>query len=83
MRHKREALAAKAELLMKLDEEIVEAVHYKKWGLLILNRVELDSALNAAADKLRLEAAYPDFHGGGITREPALPRSHLMKNCPT
>ena len=79
LRHKREALAAKAELLMKLDKEIVEAVHedeLEEVGAADAVRerikfivIELDSALNAAADKLRLEAEYPELHGGDITRE--------------
>ena len=64
LKHKRQALAAKAELLSKLDEEIVEATHEDELEEEVetadtvrerieLTMIKLDSALDLAADKLR------------------------------
>ena len=93
LRHEMEALAAKGELLRKLDEEIVEVVHedeleevegaYTVQEHIELIIIELDSEMNAATDKLRLEAEYPE---GTLHERDCMPpnhtlsQSHLMKN---
>lgn len=64
LRHKREGIAAKAQILGKLDQEIVEEVHEDnleseiEGADLVRERIELaimelDSALSAAAEKRR------------------------------
>ena len=79
LKHKRQALTAKSELLSKLDEEIVEAVHESKlekvadtvreWIELII--IELDSALNVAADRSRgFIPEHPEPFVGDSSLEP-------------
>ena len=81
LKRKRQALAVKTELLNKLDEEIVEVVHeseleevevadtVREWIELII--IELDSALNVAADRsCSFIPEHPEPFVGDSTLEP-------------
>ncbi len=81
LRHKREGMAAKAELLGKLDEEIVEVVHEDELegevegADLVRERIELtlievDSALSAATEGRRRDSGPEAVEGHGPLADP-------------